>query len=100
MQPSSSKTVNPKLAFHTLKGSTAQFSIERSVPLTQMAAADMTLMLLVPLKKATFTHLIFLSVICIRCSCLGKKNMEVGNRLMAVSKLYSPKFLNKKLKER
>lgn len=101
MQPSSSKTVNPKLAFHTLKGSTAQFSIERSVPLTQMAAADMTLMLLVPLKKATFSHLIFLSVICICCSCcLWKKNTEVGDRLMAVSKLYSPKFLNKKLKER
>lgn len=61
MQPSSSKTVNPKLAFHTLKGSIAHFSIERSVPLTQMGASDMALMLLVPLKKATFSHLIFLS---------------------------------------
>lgn len=61
MQPSSSKTVNPKLASPTLKGNTAQFSVERSVPLTQMGASDMTLMLLVPLKKATFSRLIFLS---------------------------------------
>lgn len=61
MQPSSSKTVNPKLAFHTLKGSTAQFSIERSVQLTQMGASDMTLILLAPFKKATFQILFFLS---------------------------------------
>lgn len=54
MQPSSSKTVNPKLAFHTLKGSTAQFSIERSVQLSQMGASHMTLMLPMPFKKATF----------------------------------------------
>lgn len=59
MQPSSSKTVNPKLAFHTLKGSTAQFSIERSVQLTQMGASDMTLMLLVLFKKATFFRYYF-----------------------------------------
>lgn len=54
MQPSSSKTVNPKLAFPTLKGSTAQFSTERSVQLTQMGASDMTVMLLLPFKKAAF----------------------------------------------
>ena len=66
MQPSSSKTVNPKLAFHTLKGSTAQFSIERSVQLTQMGASHMTLMLPVPFKKATFADIICpLPIICI-----------------------------------
>lgn len=78
MQPSSSKTVNPKLAFHTLKGSTAQFSIERSVQLTQMGASDMTLMLLVPFKKATFSDIIFpFSIICIYySSCLWKNRRE------------------------
>lgn len=102
MQPSSSKTVNPKLAFHTLKGSTAQFSTERSVPLTQMGASDMTLMLLVPLKRATFSHLIFLSQSSAYVVVVAyeKKNMEVEDRLMAVSKLCFPKFPNKKLIER
>lgn len=77
MQPSSSKTVNPKLAFHTLKGSTAQFSIERSLQLTQMGASDVTLMLLVSFKKATFSDIILpLSVICIYYSSRLWKNKK------------------------
>ena len=55
------KNYNPKLAFHPLKGNTAQFSIERSVQLTQLGALDMTLMFLRPLKKATFSISYFLS---------------------------------------
>lgn len=105
MQPSSSKTVNPKLAFHTLKGSTAQFSIERSVQLTQMGASDMTLMLLGPFKKATFADIIFLlSIICIYySSCLWKnKREEKGKKsdLTTLSKLYSQKFLNNREHEK
>lgn len=77
MQPSSSKTVNPKLAFHTLKGSTAQFSIERSLQLTQMGASDVTLMLLVSFKKATFSDIILpLSIICIYYSSRLWKNKK------------------------
>lgn len=84
MQPSSSKTVNPKLAFHTLKGSTAQFRIERSVQLTQMGASDMTLMLLVPFKKGTFSDIIFpLSIICIYYSSrLWKREKKIPDLVL------------------
>ena len=105
MQPSSSKTVNPKLAFHTLKGSTAQFSIERSVQLTQMGASDTTLMLLEPFKKATFSDIIFLlSIICIYySSCLWKTKREQKGKksdLTTLSKFYSQKFLNNREHEK
>lgn len=101
MQPSSSKTVNPKLAFHTLKGSTAQFSIERSVQLTQMGASDMTLMLLVPFKKATFSDIIFpFYTTVLAYGRIEERKERKKIRLTALSILCSQRFLNNRVTEK